>query len=140
MFKNQPNCLVLRGSSGSGKSSLAKYIQSLNFNNNTRIVSADYFFTDPQGNYNFNPALLGQAHAQCKEKFFEAMKDGVDILVDNTNTARKDRNFYLNAAKEKGYRVFSVVVESVNNTENVHGVDEETILKQRNKLRDSINI
>ena len=132
--------IILSSPSGAGKSTLAKYIQSLNFNNDTRIVSADFYFTDPQGNYNFNPALLGQAHAQCKEKFFEAMKDGVDILVDNTNTARKDRNFYLNAAKEKGYRVFSIVVENVNNTKDSHLVPPDVLARQKETLKNNIDL
>ena len=139
MFKKQPTLIVLRSKSGSGKSTLAQYIKGLNFSADIRVCEADSFFTDSQGNYNFNPALLGQAHAQCKAKFFEAMEDGVDIIISNTNTTRKERDFYLNTAKEKGYRVFSIILENLG-TKDIHSLPPEVLARQKETLKNNIDL
>ena len=140
MFTNQPTILILRSASGAGKTTLAKYIQSLNFNKNIKIVSADDFYTDSQGNYNFNPSLLGAAHAQCKAKFVEALEEGLDVIVANTNTARKDYRFYFETGKQKGYRVFSLIVENINNSKDTHGVPPDVLARQKETLKNNIDL
>jgi predicted kinase len=131
------NCLIIRGTSGSGKTTLAQYIQSLNFNADIRVCTADDFFVR-NGQYEFDASKLGQAHGACQAKFRQALEDGVDVVVANTSTARKDRDFYADLAKAAGYRVFSIVVENLG-TKDVHSVPVETLERQKNILRNNVD-
>ncbi len=74
----------LSGVSGSGKSTYAKE----HMLPGEYVVSADDFFTDPvTGEYKFDPALLGEAHAQCFRKFISALeRSTANIWASNTNT------------------------------------------------------
>jgi predicted kinase len=76
---------ILRGPSGSGKSTFAS---KLTIHEEDHVVcSADKYFLDHLGEYKFNPAKLGVAHAECLETFLIAIKQGVPlIIVDNTHT------------------------------------------------------
>jgi predicted kinase len=76
--------VILRGMSGAGKSTYAKKNYP-----NAYVVSADtYHMVD--GEYRFDPANAGKAHAQCLRGFtaFIVNKHGTEdqIVVDNTNT------------------------------------------------------
>ena len=81
--------IIMRGLPGSGKSYVADRI---NLNEDqpdsvTTIVSADHFHTDENGDYNYDPANAGDAHAQCFERFVIALENADDlVIVDNTNT------------------------------------------------------
>lgn len=74
---------ILRGPSGSGKTTFAN---NLIVNQpDHRICSADSFHM-VDGEYQFNPANIGQAHAACLEDFLLAIDLGVSlIIVDNTH-------------------------------------------------------
>lgn len=131
------NLIIIRGKSGSGKSSLAKYIQSLD--PTSIICEADHYFYDANGNYNFNPAKIHLAHKECQEKFKRALESGVTAIVSNTSTKRSERDFYLNAAKEKGYRVFSIVIENLG-TKDIHGLPLEVLTRQKETLKNNIDL
>ena len=78
-FKNV--CIILRGTSNCGKSSLAEYIGSLfdscssefSDGKSCSICTADDHFTNKDGKYNFISSELGTAHRKCKEKFLKAL-------------------------------------------------------------------
>jgi len=69
--------VILRGISGSGKSSYAKML-------GMEIVSADHFF-EFDGEYRFDPKLLPIAHRQCLRTYVEMVRKGKSVVVDNTN-------------------------------------------------------
>ena len=72
--------ILLRGLPGSGKSTLATAIGGVHF-------EADMYFVDDNGNYNFEPARIKDAHAWCQNKVKLSMESGVDkIVVSNTFT------------------------------------------------------
>lgn len=104
--------VILGGIPGSGKSYTANIIRE-HFEKTLApegktitTVSADHFFEDKDGNYNFKPKLLGRAHAQCMSRFKDAIKEQVDmIIVDNTNTQKWEWEKYASLAKEAGYEV-----------------------------------
>ena len=73
--------IILSGVSGSGKSTYAKSLKA------DMIVSADNYFLDENGKYNFDLSKLGDAHADCFKKFVLSIYFHCHklILVDNTN-------------------------------------------------------
>ncbi len=119
--------IILRGTSNAGKSSVANL-----FPEPKVICCADDFFIDNEGNYNFNAELLGVAHAKCKEKFDKALEDDTVeyVVVANTNTLPREFNYYINKAEEKGYMVFSLIIERRHNNKNNHNCPDEAIGRQ----------
>jgi predicted kinase len=116
---------IVRGLPGSGKSSLAKNITEL-------VYSADDFFTNKNGEYNFNAKLLGKAHEWCWGKVRDAMFIGANaVAVANTFTQAWEAEKYYQIAEEYGYSVF--VIECQNDFGNVHDVPQESIdaMKER---------
>lgn len=86
-----PTVYILRGPSGSGKSSITKAIvDSLPNGTRTAVCSADAYFIDPRdGMYKFNREHLTEAHQSCRVAFDDALRQRVPvIIVDNTHTQR----------------------------------------------------
>lgn len=94
--------IIMRGISGSGKSTFAKEL-SYKFKSAwlyTHTVSADDYFSK-SGKYEFDPSKLGSAHNECLSDYLDELlklklgnnrnKEGKDsfphqlIIVDNTN-------------------------------------------------------
>ena len=116
---------IVRGLPGSGKSSLAKKVSE-------SVYSADDFFTNKKGEYNFNAKLLGKAHEWCWGKVRDAMFIGANaVAVANTFTQAWEAEKYYQLAEEYGYSVF--VIECQNDFGNVHDVPQESIdaMKER---------
>lgn len=128
-----PNCIILRGLPGSGKSSFAHQIGAW-------IVSEDEFFTK-NGEYKFDKTMLVHAHGFCFVKFCDYIdQNRPDICVDNTNTTKKEYQRYVDYAKDHGYNVTILTVETDLTDEelakrNVHGVPIETIKRMRERMR-----
>jgi tRNA uridine 5-carbamoylmethylation protein Kti12 len=129
--------IIIRGTSGSGKTTYAKNLVS-NFlrekpGGTFSIVSADdYFMRD--GNYEFNPAELGEAHRQCFGNFMNALNNCVDlVIVDNTNINKYEIAPYLMFAscRRSDYREVEIIrcvaTITVAAERNVHGVSLKTI-------------
>lgn len=132
------NCIILRGLPGSGKDTVAEAIVSGGVGDGV-ICSADDFFYEA-GVYRFDKSKLGQAHEACFEHF-KFMVDGNRklVIVANTNTTRAEFKCYSDYAKEKGYMVTILTVETTLTDEelakrNVHGVPVETIKRMRERM------
>jgi predicted kinase len=93
--------LVLRGPSGTGKSTWAKEKKKRRSSRRIAICSADNYFIDDEGNYNFDPCQLPIAHQTCMEQFILCLYGGeVDtIMVDNTNIHTWEYSSYMTLAK-----------------------------------------
>ena len=91
-MKHRSNCYILRGYPASGKSFLADAIAK---EQNAVIVSADHFWIDSFGKYNFDASRLKLAHQDCFEKFKIAVLAGRNVIVDNTNLKYDDVKKYL---------------------------------------------
>jgi predicted kinase len=118
------NKLVLvRGISGSGKSTYAK---SLDIQNH---FEADMYFYDLEGNYNFDSSKLKQAHEWCKKKTREVLEHGVDVVVSNTFIRKWEIQPYIDLANELG--IPYEVVEMKTYYGNIHGVPEEKIVQMK---------
>jgi uridine kinase len=128
--------ILLRSVSGAGKSTLANLLAS-----NERWVSvcADDYFTDINGNYNFDASKLGEAHRLCQENFMYWLNNAVvGIVVANTNTKERDFSFYENAAKEAGAMFISLVVENRHGNKDIHGVPQSVREAQSENIRNSL--
>lgn len=131
---------ILRGCSNSGKTTLAKTLERyLPF---AYAVAADDYFYDQDGDYNWKVEDLGKAHHWCKSEVEACMGSGiaVNIILHNTNTSEKEITPYIKLAEKYGYKVVSLVVEKRHGNSNNHSVPEETLLKQKNRLSNSIKL
>jgi uridine kinase len=130
---------ILRGCPGNGKTTLAEELCTSN--KSSVICSADDYFTDLDGNYNWDAEQLGSAHNWCFNLFEENIKDETEIIiVANTNTRERDVNKYRNYAIENDYTVFVLTVENYHKGKNIHNVPEETIDKMKEQLKNSIKL
>ena len=84
------------------------------------------YFTDDDGEYNFDPSKLPEAHKWCQTMVEELMTEKVErIVVSNTSTQEWEMTPYREIAEENGYLVFSLIVENRHNGDNIHGVPSE---------------
>jgi hypothetical protein len=130
---------ILRGCSGAGKDFVTT---KLTRNIGWVSVSADDFFTDKDGNYNWDVNKLAHAHSVCMYNFKEALKESTvtDIIVNNTNTKVNDFTYYEKEAKNFDADVIFLVVENRHGGKNVHGVGEEILERHENNIKQSLKL
>lgn len=120
--------ILVRGLPGSGKSSFGNLISD-------DVISADDYFIDDNGVYNFDPTKLSLAHKYCEEKcLYKMMNSENRIVICNTFTREWEMDKYFEMGDEYNYRVFTVIVENRHNGKNIHGVDESKIEKMKNRF------
>lgn len=125
--------VILCGISGAGKSTRTQTQYS-----SAVVWSADNYFMDENGNYEFDPKALSKAHAWCLQGFVRSLLSGTKlIVVDNTNTSVAEVAPYAALAQAYGYElsieILKIDVETAFNR-NVHGVPRDTIVKMANKI------
>ena len=130
---------LVRGLPGSGKTSFASAIW-----NDYAVCEADKFFYDKEGNYNFDPSKLKEAHTWCKNQVETRMIDHQnnqqyypEIAVSNTFTQEWEMEDYFKLAEKYGYKVVSLILENRQGGQNVHGVPEDKlqIMKDRFQIK-----
>ncbi|KAM6940094.1 NEDD4-binding protein 2 [Xenentodon cancila] len=95
--------VLLRGAPGSGKSTLARAL--LEQNPGGVILSTDDYFKR-NGDYQFNPTALGEAHEWNHKRAREAFERGTTpIIIDNTNMQGWELKPYVAQAPKHGYKV-----------------------------------
>jgi hypothetical protein len=127
---------IIRGVSGTGKTTYAKEIRCSDWPACDRPAhfEADMFFTDPYGNYDFDPNLLHQAHQWCQLNVLRMMRQYEPIIVSNTFTTFKEVEPYLKMADRYGYEVYVVTMEKEYGS--IHNVPDEVMEKQRARFVD----
>ena len=119
---------IVRGIPGSGKSTFAKQLTA-------NVFEADHYFYDNDGNYNFIPSEIKDAHKECQEFVRCAMESSIEkIAVSNTSTQEWEMKPYFELAEKYGYMVFSVIVENRHGNTNEHNVPEDKIEQMRNRF------
>jgi predicted kinase len=134
--ETQGELILLRGLPGSGKTTLAKIILQLRSTDEPEILSADDFFEDKEGEYNFDPTKLKEAHNYCQFRCSERMRQQkARIVVANTFTQEWEMDEYFKMAERYNYRVHTVVVENRHGNENIHGVPEDKLQQMKNRFQ-----
>ena len=134
--ETQGELILLRGLPGSGKTTLAKIILQLRSTDEPEILSADDFFEDKKGDYNFDPTKLKEAHNYCQFRCSERMRQQkAKIVVANTFTQEWEMDEYFKMAERYNYRVHTVIVENRHGNENVHGVPEDKLQQMKNRFQ-----
>lgn len=127
---------LVRGLPGSGKTSFASAIW-----NDYAVCEADKFFYDKEGNYNFDPTKLKEAHAWCINevecKMIEHQNNQQyypEIAVSNTFTQEWEMENYFKLSEKYGYKVVSLIIENRHGSQNIHGVPEEKLQIMKNRF------
>ena len=132
----QGELILLRGLPGSGKSTLAKIILQVRSTDEPEILSADDFFENSDGEYNFDSTKLKEAHNYCQFRCSERMRQQkARIVVANTFTQEWEMDEYYKMAERYNYRVHTVIVENRHGNENVHGVPEDKLQQMKERFQ-----
>ena len=119
---------IVRGVPGSGKTTLAKQLTA-------NVFEADHYFYDNDGNYNFIPSEIKEAHKECQQFVGFAMESNIQkIAVSNTFTQEWEMEPYFELAKKHSYKVFTIIVENRHGGVNQHGVPEDKIEQMKNRF------
>lgn len=131
---------VLRGIPGSGKT---RYVRELGQRYRVHAVSADHFFTGPDGTYNFVAAHIDKAHRHCLRQYLNVLRSRADtapdvLVVDNTNASVAEIAPYM--ALADAYEVPAEIVEfacdpAVAAARNIHGVPAPSVQKIHDTAR-----
>ena len=121
--------ILLRGVSGSGKSTIAPMFE------NAKLVSTDDFFIDEYGDYVFNANSLVINHQKCQLAVDMMMQDSEElIVVHNTFTKDWEMSHYFDLARKYGYAVHTLIVENRHGSKNIHDVPPDSIEAQRERF------
>jgi uridine kinase len=127
--------ILVRGLPGSGKTTLSSVIMSHPSGNGKEVLSADDFFTDDKGEYNFDGSKLREAHNECQLRCAERMKLELSrVIVANTFTEEWEMKPYFDMAERYRYRVHTIIVENRHEGTNVHSVPEEKITQMKSRF------
>ena len=120
----EKNLIIIRGIPGSGKTTFAGMVSR------AICCADDWFMRD--GKYVWKGENVGTAHAWCQRKCRRFMKKQISqIVVANTSTTEKEMKPYEELARQFGYKVFSVIVETRHGNKSVHNVPESSLEKMR---------
>lgn len=143
---------LIRGLPSSGKTTLANLLSE---NGKYPVLSADMYFEDSDGNYDFDITKIKDAHKWCqyqceglmwgnvgsikyndpfKHDTYFAGDDKFKIFIANTFTTEWEMQPYFDLAKKYDYQVFTIIVENRHGNKNNHNVPDETILKMKNRF------
>jgi predicted kinase len=125
-IETQGELILLRGLPGAGKSTLAKIILQIRETDEPEVLSADDFFINENGEYEFDSQKIKEAHQYCQFRCSERMRQQkVKIVVANTFTQEWEMKVYFDMAERYNYRVHTIIVENRHGSENVHGVPKD---------------
>ena len=90
---------------------------------------------DGNGEYNFDPTKLKEAHNYCQFRCSERMRQQkIRIVVANTFTQEWEMDEYFKMAERYNYRVHTIIVENRHGNENIHGVPKDKLQQMKNRF------
>jgi predicted ABC-type ATPase len=128
---HQPKLILIRGISGSGKTTYAKKLMQQD--PSLSHYEADMFFYK-DGDYAFDPTKLKDAHAWCKNQTEEDLRNGKSVIVSNTFTQKWEIEPYIQLGKKYGAEI--ILKKATGNYQNVHGVPPEALERMRSRWED----
>lgn len=132
MSYNSLKLILIRGLSGSGKSTYAKKLMAED--PNLSHYEADMYFHDAEGKYAFNPKFLPKAHAWCKDQTEKDLRNGKSVIVSNTFTQKWEIAPYIELGKQYGATV--IIKKATGPYKNVHGVPDDAVSKMKSRWED----
>lgn len=127
-MNNEQTLILVRGVSGSGKSTFAKKMAS---EIGACVFETDEFFI-VEGEYRFDPSKLGWAHKSNQRRTLKALEEGKTVIVPNTLTTMREIRDYTSMAESLGIPV--KVYRSEGRFNNTHGVPPEKVEAMRNRM------
>lgn len=113
---------LIRGLPGSGKSTLAKTIPAVH-------LEADMYFVNEQGEYQYRPEEIGDAHQWCQQQTDYWLQQGKSVVVSNTFVKQWEMTVYKKLARKHKAKLNIIVCRELYG--NIHGVDDEVIERMR---------
>ena len=139
---------LLRGLPGAGKSFVANHLSE---NGKYPVLSADMFFEDLDGNYNWDPLKIKDAHLWCKQSVEEEMlyslvpepdrflaiseRNPTKIFVANTFTQEWEMEDYFKLAEKYGYMVVTLICENRHGGKNIHNVPDGKLEQMKERFQ-----
>ncbi len=121
---------LVRGLPGSGKSTYAKNLLAKGV---CQVhYEADTFFMTNEGFYDFDATKLYQAHKWCYDKVKQSLSLGLDVVVSNTFTRKREVRPYQELCAELGCEL--EIVTLTHNYGSIHDVDEATMSKMKKRF------
>jgi len=129
--------IVLRGLSGSGKSTVTKNLVA--GEPDAVVVSSDDLFM-VDGEYQFDFDKLNEAHNSCFRDFMAAIEVGAPlIIVDNTNSRALEMAPYMMAGRAYGYECGILQLDcdpDIAAERNTHGTPKKVIIAMAARMKD----
>ena len=120
--------ILIRGLPGSGKSTLASLLYKTGL---FYWQEADNYFLNKEGDYNFEPHLIKEAHDYCRAQTAEALAIGCSVIVSNTFTRKWEIQPYLTMAK--AYDINPLIIETKGTWPSIHNVPKIAIDKMKRR-------
>lgn len=123
---------LVRGLPGSGKSTYAKQRVLDGFCHTH--YEADMFFMTKDGFYAFDHSKLYQAHKWCFESVKKDLEKGLNVVVSNTFTRKREIRPFFNLCIELDCELDILTLKT--SFGSIHDVHEETMNKMRQRFVD----
>lgn len=121
--------LIVRGLSGSGKSTYARSL--LSKGEYDQHEEADmFFYQNPDGKYRFDSNFIASAHRWCKNNVESGLIMGRNVIVSNTFCRKWEYQPYLDLAKQYGAEVEVYVCRG--SFKSIHAPDEVVEKQKQN--------
>lgn len=116
--------IIIRGLPGSGKTTKAKSLPP-----DIVHLETDQFWTDAEGNYNFDVNRLAEAHSWCLRETRKWLKEHRTVAVSNTFTTLGEMEQYIRLAIDSQCGL--VVHNCENQFGTIHPVPDEVLMRMK---------